>query len=398
MKKFIKTAMLLFSLLVSSSSAMPTSGDQKKFSYAHHTEMVFGHDQAIEVPTSLSAFARMHNRHLNKSMFFDTSFISDAKKVRAHHRKKKPDQANVGKTVNVKTSDGVELGCTYFDRGSDTLLIVGEGFTNPREYMTPFVDMFDCDVVLFDFRGQGIKEFDLFDVGTWNINLAQSTFGMDSSLASLGQKEDIDVVTVVNHFTEQKKYEKICGLGICYGAFILLKTAALHPGLFDRLILDGCWLSLPLVIEKLKRDPKMICSPQTGGWSKNWPWTTSWAGDLLQWLTENIWCLQLNDISIEPYLKQVKDTSLLFIYGKDDLMIAREEWETIWNGLELENKAALITSNPHVRNHFKQKELYKLVSDLFINFEFDEFKEHMLDVEKTAHHHAEQVRGFVVKA
>ncbi|QQR48740.1 alpha/beta fold hydrolase [bacterium] len=390
MKKFIKTAAMMVNLLYNA-QLTPTNQPQPTFSYAHHNEIAFGKEQAQELPHAFNAFANYRNNYLNKSLYFDTSFISQPKKVRAHHRKKKPDQKSVGKTMTLITPDHIPLGCTYFDRGSDTLMIIGEGFTNPREYMTPFVDMFDCDVVLFDFRGQGIKDFSLFKIGTWSLNLAENTFGMDSSLASLGQEEDIDVVTVVNHFKAQKHYTKVCGLGICYGAFIFLKTAAMYPGIFDRIILDGCWLSLPLIVEKLKHDPKMICSPQNGGWANQWPWKKKWASNSLQWLTENIWGLQLSDISIEPYLPMVKDTSLLFIYGKDDLMITRNEWETIWHSLNLETKAALITSNPHVRNHFKQKELYKMMSDLFVDLEFDDFKEHVLKTDKILSYHTDQL-------
>ena len=46
-------------------------------------------------------------------------------------------------------------------------------------------------------------------------------------------------------------------------------------------------------------------------------------------------------------------------------MVKREEFEQLWNALSGVEKTAIITSNPHVRNHLKQKELYKMICDLY---------------------------------
>ena len=46
----------------------------------------------------------------------------------------------------------------------------------------------------------------------------------------------------------------------------------------------------------------------------------------------------------------------------------------MWNATATKKKAAIVTSNPHVWNHLKQKELYKLlIYDLFLQLPYEEF-------------------------
>jgi pimeloyl-ACP methyl ester carboxylesterase len=373
------------SAVVSGSADSTVSAEKtlSPFSYCHKTELVFQHEPGVELGADIEQFALKKNKYLNHSLYFDTSFIIDTPRVRAHHLKNKPNKGDIGQIIDLLTEDDALIGCTYFDRGSDKLLIVGEGFTNEREKMTPFVDMFDCDVVLFDFRGHGYEKFDFFDIDSWPLNLAKASFGMDSSVSRLAAVEEKDVFAVVKHFSKKKNYKQVSGIALCYSAFIFLKAAVLKPGLFDKLILDGTWLSIPMLIEKIKRDPKMLCVPQRGGWKNSWLWKKEWAQDGLIWFAANVWNLDFNDFSLLEYLPQLHDTSLLFFYGKNDLLVNREEWEQIWSGItHVENKAAIVTSNPHVINHLKQKEFYKLACDTFLDLNFAQFKACLTDSNK----------------
>ncbi|MFH0898191.1 MAG: alpha/beta hydrolase [bacterium] len=365
MKKYWHSILTLFILI----SIFPSHVFLNQFSYDYSTELVFDSQRGIPLASGIEAIAKKLYKHLDKSLYFDTSFVKEAQTVRAYHIKPKYNKSNVGHLYTVTTKDGIDIDCTYFDRGSDTIAFIGSGFTNPREYVTPFVDLVDCDVVLFDFRGHGFKN-------KRNLNLAKKLFGIDSRYTTLGLKEELDTLAVVNFFKKRKKYKQTIGISVCYGALIFIKAQALYPGLFDKLVLDGCWVSLDLIREKLHTDLKIISDPQNGGWKDKWPLTKKWVRDSLEWISFYILKMPIyNDVTILPFLEKIKETPLLFFYGKDDIMVTRNEWETIWTKINPTcPKTAIITSNPHVRNHFKQKELYKLLVDLFIAFKPKDFQ------------------------
>ena len=81
--------------------------------------------------------------------------------------------------------------------------------------------------------------------------------------------------------------------------------------------------------------------------------------------------LDFDKVSILPYLDAI-NIPILYFYGKNDLVVSREEFETIWEGLNTE-KTAIITSNPHVRNHIKEKELYKHLAESFFELNHQSF-------------------------
>ncbi len=338
------------------------------FLYDAETSFFFGQERKMAVSPELEALAKKAYGWLNSSVYFDSKLLGNLKFMRNQHLKKKPNHAEVGRIFTVETVDSVKIECTYFDRGSDTLIVVAEGFTNNREQMSPFIAMFpDVDIVLFDFRGHGTNEAGLF-------NFAKSLAGIDTSKIRFGLDEDKDVKAVVNGFKKFKQqrtsapYEKVIGLGLCYGAFILAKSQATHKNLFDKLILDGCWLSLPLFVEKVRSDLLTIANPQSGGWANHWFWGRKIVKNAAELLVTYVLGLKYHEkISFLDFAKDLSETEILFIQGKDDYMIRRHEFEQLWNAIPGENKMLMLTSNEHVRNHLKQKELYKLVSDLFIS-------------------------------
>ena len=365
--------------------AITSQGHQ--FSYTHKTEVAFGEKAGKALDPVIERFAWDRYKYLNNSVMFNRSFIKDVSKVRKFHLAPEAQGGAGGKIVSdIVTVDGAQIFCTYFDRGKDKLIVVGEGFTNERELMTPYVSIFtddkkydDYDVVLFDFRGQGKIDFKWSDPETWPLNLAQSTFGIDSGLASLGQFEEYDVFAVVDSFRDMKDYKAVYGVSLCYSSFIFLKAQAIREQedkpLFDKIIVDGCWLDVPLIVEKLKKDPKKICSPQYGGWSDKWPFYETWAQETITFLAENLIGLPIKtNVSILDYVGHIKKTPVLFFHGKDDLLVFSSEFEVLWKEVATKQKAAILTSNPHVRNHLKQKEVYKLAAELFFRLSFEEFE------------------------
>lgn len=385
----------------------------RQFSYNYRTGIAFNHEKEFELSPTILAKAKEQNKYLNDSIHFDRKFIKDIKEVRKLHvnpeeyfrqlqlkNQKNPIesvyyyeltdkklQKDAGELIsNIVTEDHVQLFTTYFNRGSDKLLIVGEGFTNERELVTPYVALFpDYDIVLFDFRGQGFRDFDYLDPETWKMNFAQVAFGMDSGLATLGKKEELDVFAVVDYFKklkqerEGKAYSSVYGVSLCYSSFIFLKAQAVREReqlpLFDKIIADGAWLNVPLVVEKLKKDPKMICNPQHGGWAESWPFNREWmqegiivASNLLTGLPVD------SDVNILDYVGDIKSIPVLFFHAKNDLMVYQTEFEMLWSHVGSKEKAAVVTEYAHVRNHLNGKEEYKWIADAFFQNSFEDFK------------------------
>lgn len=364
---------------------------QKQISYVYKTELVVGSEQGREIAEKLEDYAKNLYGYLNDSPYFKTSFVRNVKAVRQHHLDtSNPDK---GRLISIDTKDGIEIKCTYFDRGSDELVIVGSGFTNEREIMTPFVEMFKNDitgkhkgkdVLLFDFRGHGYDPADICAPSTWfAVDLAKNTFGMDARHSKLGEVEDRDIVAVVNAMRAYKNYKHVYGVSVCYGSFIFLKAQAMHPGLFDKIVVDGCWDSLEKVMSKLRHDIKLLCKPQTGGWKDYWLSRQEWFQEMLFWCARHIWALNIDhDIFLTDYLPSIHKTPVLFFYGKNDLMVYRNEFEELWNALPTSYKVAVITSNPHVMNQYKQKELYKLMCETFFtSSSLDDFKKQLHTIE-----------------
>ncbi len=344
--------------------------------YSGNLEVTLGNDAYFEMPKTVESCAKVCYKSLNSSQLFNTSFIRNPNAVRQWHETRLG-----GKFFATKTVDDTTIHGTFFDRKSDTLLVIGPGFTNNRELLSPFIDMFaDYDIALMDFRGHNYVKPTLTDIESWPLCPSKVFFGADADDVTFGKREELDVYAVVDYCKKHKTYKKICGLGVCYGAFIFLKTAALRPDCFDKLILDGCWLSLRRVIDKLKKDLRMICVPQEGGWSNHWLLKREWAQDFVEWLTVNFMGFDLGDISLLDYTKLFNNKlSILFFYGKDDLMVTRQEFETLWNSIKIPQKSVIITSNPHVRNHWKQKELYTLIGKLFLEEDFTSFGNYLRD-------------------
>lgn len=367
------------------------------FAYDFPTAVVYNDQPTFRLDPQVEKLATVFNRYLGQSMFFNSEFLSNVKSVRKYHVKNKPNKANIGKIYNVMTVDNVMLSCTYFDRGSKSLMLVGGGFTNERELMSPFIDMFpDYDIVLFDFRGHG------FNPSKIELNPIRKGFGIDPEHVRFGVVEHRDVLAVVEWFRRIKKhhckgvgYDNVYGLGVCYSAFVFTKAAAIaeqlttnpaikrefsyyreiaEHGLFTKLILDGCWLSLPLFVDKIMADILTLTTPQTGGWAKHWFWGSNFAKRSLDFVATNIVGLQHHaDVCLLDYVQALKSTPLLFFHCKDDYMIRRHEFETLYNAIPCKEKTVILTNNTHVRNHLKQKELYKLCSDLFLQLPQPEF-------------------------
>ena len=112
----------------------------------------------------------------------------------------------------------------------------------------------------------------------------------------------------------------------------------------------------------------------------------------MYFIASDILGLPLDGPSIQQFTKDLQEIPILLIHGKDDLMVLREEFESIWHALPIKNKTALVTSNPHVRNHIKQKEMYKLVCDLFFELDQDCFISCLRNVQALIDYKIEKIK------
>lgn len=329
----------------------------------------------LELNQEIKNIAYNLNKSLGYSKFFDTTKIVDNKWVK---RELEKDQTHSEKTV--QTKDKKNISFSFFNRNSDTLILIGPGFTNNKEKMVPFAHMFlEYDVAILNFRGHGHSN-------NFRWNPLYHLTGVDHDI-QLGACEENDVFAIIENLKKEKKYKKIIGLGICFGAFAFVKAQAIaeraEVKLFDKLILDGCWLSLDATKNKILNDPYLIVSPQKGGAPsflkrifQNKKFINS-----LEWCIEKLCNIKFAHINLEKYLKRI-NIPTLFFYGKDDLMIKRNEFEEIWKHLKTDEKVAIITDNPHVHNHLRSKELYKLNCDLFIEQNYESFLEKISNPDK----------------
>lgn len=370
----LKTFLIIFSffnVLISNSAELV----QERY---NHEFFLISNSEQFKIRKDVTNIAFNLNQSLGLSKFFDTSKIVDARWVKHEFEK---DSTHSEETI--KTEDGHSISYSYFNRNSDTVIIIGPGFTNNKEKMAPFVHMFaKYDIVLLNFRGHGhSSEIELSPLYKF-MGIRTNT--------TLGATEEKDVFAVIQKLKKEKEYKQVIGLGICYGAFILAKTegVAQASGLkaFDKLILDGCWLSLNNFINKIYDDPKLIVNPQTGGapnWLKNL-FKKDTTRCVCGWALKKILDFN-NNIDIRDYLKHITIPTMLF-YGKDDLTISRNDFEQIYNSINSTQKCAIITSNPHVHNHLRSKEFYKMAVDIFIENDINKFIELVRSQDKLEKH------------
>ena len=234
---------------------------------------------------------------------------------------------------------------------------------------------------------------------TWP-NFFEYTLGINPKQVRLGLSEELDVAAIVSHVCKHKKYASVIGLGVCYSGLIFMKTAALYPTLFTKLILDGCWFSLGDAVEILVKDPGMIPRPQYHSkWEHHWLIKQRWFQRSLIWIGQKLFNIEFNTVSVLDYAPLLPESlPILFIHGKNDLLIPREQFEILFHATNCRQKTAFITSNEHVRNHLKDKELYKEIGTAFIQLSYEQFNhlmvtpEAFLDYKTTQLHQAAKPR------
>lgn len=358
-------------------------------------------------------------KNLNFSPFFNVKKLLNPPKMRAELTT--PFQGD-GTHLSVKTEDGETISCTYFNRNSDTLLVVGTGFGNEREKVAPFVHMFSqYDVIIFDYRGHGYDQPSLLDVTKWRFsptsflkNLVKilTPFldwsrvpNIDLNKTTLGKKEDKDLLAVINHMCTTKEYKKLFGIGLCFSSHIFAKTASQQPELFDKLILDSSLYSMQKLMNRISNSPQLILDPQRGQWpggmnslvkgEKNKETPTSGTTILSKMF---IGTPSSENDTTAAYLSTLPtETSVLFFHGNQDIMTPYEtDFLANLKESKLCNKLGItFEKGRHLTNHIKYKEAYACLGNLFFELPFETFIDHIKHPEKIAQHRANEIVKLV---
>jgi pimeloyl-ACP methyl ester carboxylesterase len=297
--------------------------------------------------------------------FFNTKILKNSKVMRTlmtTPSRKLRASATCGQLGSTKIDKNLTAYWTYFNRGSDTLLLVGGGLANDRDILAPFVAMFPTyDIVLFDYRGHGLNHKPRSLKG----KVTKRYTGIDCSVVTLCNKEEEEVLSVLSEFKNRKNYKNTFGIGLCYSAVTFAKAQAVCPNSFDKLIFDGSWPMLKELTQKFCKDPKLFLDPQRG----------STTGRLfgrippLRWLFRIIgeWLFGMKfDKGINALESFAKlNVPVLFFHSTRDLLITNEQFQRIWEIIPHNQKIAVITPERHLQNFIKHKELFALMGQLF---------------------------------
>jgi len=274
---------------------------------------------------------------LEQAKFFNEAMLKNPAQV-LQAWKKDPSHTEI-----TYRSNDLYIDYSLFKRNSSTLLIVGPGFTNSKEKMAPFVEMFsNYDVAVLNFRGQHYNQP--------SFNPLYACLGINS-VDKLGACQVEDVINVITQL--RPPYKQIIGLGICFGGFVFIKAQSMlakqNKKLFDKIIVDGCWFSMDTMRSQLQEAslPSMLSFID------------------FSWYVKKLFGLDEQDLNLRHYLNDFR-IPILFFYGKYDKVVSRAEFEQIWQGIGSRDKIAIITSNPHVQNHMQERAWYKMSCEAFI--------------------------------
>lgn len=326
-------------------------------------------------PLSLGVFSEINETYallerLNPTLF-NTALLRKPEATR-HFLKFLPRHLGVGVagSTPLLEAPSKKITFTYFDRGSDELVIIGGGFANPREMLAPLLGIFvDYDVVIFDHVGHGI-DYKPESLLGW---LYKSMLDIDFEALRGGTQEENEILSIVQHFKEKKAYKNLYGVGFCYSTGLFMKTAANHPGIFKKLILDGAWESGEALMKRFADKPELFFDPQRGSPAvetmnikqklvyKFYMWVMAWKA-----MQRHIRGTASELVPNGAALKKLGDTPVLLIHGINDLVISEKQFNAVWNNKEGE-KTAILTDSRHLQNHIKYKQLFAWCANCFLD-------------------------------
>ena len=353
--------------------------------------------KSFSISSTFSRISKYFYSKLNLSPLFNIKKLLKPDKMREELLT--PFQCG-GKMITVETDDGESIDCTFFDRNSDTLLVIGTGFGNEREKVAPFIHMFPkYDIITFDYRGHGLwqpRAPKLIRFLTPFINWSKAP-NVDLSKTTFGESEDKDLLAVISHQLEQKKYNKLYGLALCFSTNIFAKLSAKykkHKISFDKLILDSSLYSIPKIIERISESPELIVDPQRKAQG-----IIKLLGKFIKGYVSKIFTKNKKNLGTKTtaeYLSEMpSDTPVLFYHGEKDIMTTYED--DFLNNLEKSNIkkkiGILFEDSRHLINHIKYKEEYACISNLFFELPFEKFVDYLENPDKLLEYKIREIQS-----
>ncbi len=250
------------------------------------------------------------------------------------------------------TDSGVEFPVLHIDRGSDVVIVLGQGMSDPKEKMLPIAALFETqDVILFDYRW-----YDSF-----NSRQTKALF-TGSFITSMFHDEAEEVRTVLAH-VKGKRFKKVIGMGLCYSAVLFAKVQAEcteNEG-FSHLVLDSCMTTLKSIGECMATDPYLMAPAHEGGAPT---WLKAITGSrIMKGLIAGAFCCA-RDINVAKDLKSCT-CPILFIHGQKDYMVPEDEFEKLWKAAPADKRIAVLTPFYHAHNS-RNRRFYRDVISAFI--------------------------------
>ncbi|MBM3893996.1 alpha/beta hydrolase [Candidatus Dependentiae bacterium] len=272
--------------------------------------------------------------------------------------------------VLLKSDPRKKIPYTYFNRGSNELVVIGGGFANPREMLAPLLGIFvDYDVVIFDHIGHGL-DYSTSYIPGW---ILKKMLDIDFTALEGGQQEEDEILSITEYFKTKKTYKNVYGVGFCYSTGLFIRTAANNPGLFKKLILDGAWENGQALMNRFAEKPELFYDPQRGNPSET---TMSWRTYLLYraymylskttLMQRHIRGSAANLNHNQEALKKLENTPILYVHGSNDLVISSKQFNGVWEH-KAGKKTAIITDARHLQNHIKYKQLFSWSANCFLD-------------------------------
>jgi hypothetical protein len=306
-----------------------------------------GCDSAKPVSESISSYAQKKHNWLNNSCFYQVFKTSNAIMD--------CDQAPEKRTFLAQ--DGTTFTGYFFDRKSDKVVMIVPPYGARAKHIMRYAGIFkEYDVLILEYR-----------VSTNTCIPAQiySFFSAPSTKNITNRQADIKQALL---WLQKRNYIQVVGCAQCYGSWLTLYAQealelAGKPG-FDKLIIDSCPLGSRELCKKFIQDPVAV---STFGKREGPQWLTAVTGC---YLMEKFWMTVTDpfysDISIAKILKNIS-VPILFFHGRGDLLVDQEQFEVMYNAVDHEKKCALITPFKHLHHSLKAKELYREVTQQFID-------------------------------
>ena len=248
------------------------------------------------------------------------------------------DQNNTQKedrpiSLELETASKKSVPVLFFNRQSDSVIIMGQGLGGSKEDMLFFAHLFhEYDIICFDYRWKSDPYFFL------------KPSNLIAPIQSILFDAQEEIVTVQNYSKKYKNYKETIGLGLCYSAalFIISQTEQLKKNnrLFTKLIVDSMWLSL-----------------------KNFSQNRSLLS-FLEYITP--------DYSLHTHISRITDTPILYIHGTEDAYIGLTVFHDIYFLTRNTPRLAFITPYDHSNSAYKNKAAYKDICRMFIDYSLEE--------------------------